>query len=85
MPTVEPDEYLCAHIQDALARDPRVGELGIDVRIRGDKVFLTGAVCSEERREAVAAVAVAVAGGRTVCNETVVTPVTGAGTIEALA
>ena len=70
----EPDEYLVARIQDALARDRRAGELGIEVRIAGGKVFLHGAVSSEERRAAVAAVAGDVAIGPDVCDETEVAP-----------
>jgi osmotically-inducible protein OsmY len=46
-------EYLVARIQDALATDPRTGELELDVRIAGGRVFLAGAVATPERREAV--------------------------------
>ena len=46
-------EYLVAHIQDALATDARTGELELDVRIAGGRVFLAGAVATTERRDAV--------------------------------
>ena len=46
-------EYMVARIQDALATDPRTGELELDVRIAGGRVFLVGAVATAERRQAV--------------------------------
>lgn len=46
-------EYLVAHVKDALATDPRTGELELDIRIAGDRIFLTGAVATPERRDAV--------------------------------
>lgn len=46
-------EYMVARIQDALATDPRTGELELDVRIAGGRVFLAGAVATAERRQAV--------------------------------
>ncbi len=49
----QPPEYLVARIQEALAMDPRTGELELDVRIAGGRVFLAGAVATAERREAV--------------------------------
>jgi osmotically-inducible protein OsmY len=53
----EPPEYLAEHVQDALARDPRLNELGITVTISGDKAFLSGDVATDARREAAATVA----------------------------
>jgi osmotically-inducible protein OsmY len=50
----EPVHYLVAHVRDALAQDPRVSELELKVKIAGSKVFVTGTVPTEERREAVA-------------------------------
>lgn len=52
--TTEPDPYLAEHVREALARDPRVGELGIDVEIAGDTATLRGTLASPERRQAVA-------------------------------
>ena len=42
-------EYLIGRIQQALATDPRTGELELDVRIAGGRVFLTGSVVTDER------------------------------------
>ena len=49
----EPEKYLVQRVRDVLAGDPRVGELHIDVTIRGDRVFLTGTVPSAERRDVI--------------------------------
>jgi osmotically-inducible protein OsmY len=46
-------EYVIARIQKALATDPRTGELELDVRLAGGRIFLTGAVATPERREVV--------------------------------
>jgi hypothetical protein len=46
-------EYLVGRIQQALATDPRTGELELDVRIAGGGVFVTGTVATAERRDAV--------------------------------
>jgi len=48
--------YREQHVREALARDPRVNELGISVRLASGKLFLAGAVASDERRRAAAAV-----------------------------
>jgi BON domain len=48
-----PPEYLVAHIQDALGRDPRARELGVDVRIAGAQVVLTGTVATATQRAAI--------------------------------
>jgi osmotically-inducible protein OsmY len=53
----EPESYLLAHLQEAFATDPRVNQLDVKVTVTGDKVFLTGRVATEQRREAVAEVA----------------------------
>ena len=81
----EPDEYLVARIQDAIACDERAGEQGIEVRVAGGRVFLHGTVASEERRTAVGAVAADHAHGLVVCNETTVVPPADTDSIEALA
>jgi osmotically-inducible protein OsmY len=71
-PTDEPKGYLVQHIKEALAHDPQVNELEIEVKIRANRVFLRGTVPTEERREAVAAIARDVAQGHEIHNETVV-------------
>ncbi len=51
------DEYLAQRLRDALADDPRVGELGIGVTVVDGHVYLSGEVATHERQQAVAAVA----------------------------
>ncbi len=80
----EPPEYLIGHIQQALATDPRTGELELDVRIAGGRIFLTGAVATKERCEAVETVVREVAPDLDVANELTVTVETDPGPEEAL-
>jgi hypothetical protein len=51
-----PEPYLAEHVKDALANDPLLSELHVDVTITSGKVFLTGTVGSEERRQSLTAV-----------------------------
>lgn len=68
----EPKHYLVQRVREALAHDERVSELELEVRIRGDKVFLKGTVPTPERREAVSEIARAVLPDHEINNETVV-------------
>ena len=68
----EPVEYVAEHLREALASDPRVSELGLDVLIRGGELHVVGTVSTEERRRAVGDVAREIAPGATVRNETTV-------------
>jgi len=52
----QPTQYLVAQLREALAHDHRVAALDIHVRIVGTDVFLTGAVSTPPRRDAVEAV-----------------------------
>lgn len=52
-----PDVYVVEALRSALARDPRVHELGLTVRLVAGKVFLAGVVACAERRDCIAAVA----------------------------
>jgi hypothetical protein len=52
---VEPSEYTAEHVHVALAE--RLSELGVQVTISGDKVFLSGDVATGDRRDAVGEVA----------------------------
>jgi osmotically-inducible protein OsmY len=61
-------EYLVARIRQALATDPRTGELELDIEVVGDRIYLTGTVATEERREAVEAVVREVAPDQEVSN-----------------
>jgi hypothetical protein len=67
-----PEPYLAEHVKDALANDPRLSELHVDVTITSGKVFLTGSVGSEERREALTAVVGEVLPDLEVVNHTTV-------------
>jgi hypothetical protein len=48
------DPYLVEHVRDALAHDPRVGELDVAVAIEDETVVLSGTVASPQRQEAAA-------------------------------
>ena len=50
------DDYIAAHVQEALARDPRVNEPELEVQVVNRRVFVTGVVPTNERREAIEAV-----------------------------
>ena len=51
------EHYLVQHVREALAHDPRVGELELGVDVRGTELFVTGEVLTEDRRDAIAEVA----------------------------
>ena len=42
--------YIVARVRGALAEDPRINELDIQVTVTAGKVFLMGEVASEDRR-----------------------------------
>ena len=48
----EQDRYTEAHLVDALAMDPRFGELGAVIHIEGAVYVIEGVVPTEERRAA---------------------------------
>jgi hypothetical protein len=50
-------EYTAQHAVEKLAQDPRTSELEVRVSIVGRKVFLHGAVTSDDRRDAITQVA----------------------------
>jgi osmotically-inducible protein OsmY len=79
---IEPEDYAVQRLRDALAGDPRVAEMGLDVRTVAGKVFVTGQVPTAERQAAVAAVAAEVLPEYEVHNETVVTAVVDAPRVE---
>jgi osmotically-inducible protein OsmY len=54
--TGEVPEYSAGHVQDLLARDPRVAELELDVEVKDGTVVVTGVVHTQERRDAVTTV-----------------------------
>jgi hypothetical protein len=80
----EPDDYAIERLRDALATDERVAEMGVQVRIAAGKVFLTGQIPTEERRQAVGVVAAEVLPEYEIHNETVVTELGDAPRVEHL-
>ncbi len=52
----DPKHYLVAHVREALAQDPRVNDLNIQVNVAGKKLFLTGNVPTDERCKTIATV-----------------------------
>jgi osmotically-inducible protein OsmY len=66
----DPPQYVAERIREALAREPRVGELDVHVRIAGDKVFLSGFVGTEERRAAITEVVRELMPDHRIFNET---------------
>ena len=49
----EPLEYQAAHLNEALANDPRVSEHGLHITVRGPRLYVTGTVTTAERRSAI--------------------------------
>ena len=66
----DPAPYLAEHVRQALAQDPRLGELGVDVEVSGGTVVLSGTLPSPERREAATQVVRDLLPGHRVRNET---------------
>jgi hypothetical protein len=50
---VEPAETVLARAREALATDPRVGELELDLRVAGGRLVVGGGISTEERRDRV--------------------------------
>lgn len=67
---MQSDAYTEAHVAEALATDPRVSTLGIEVAIRGREVFVSGEVGTPEARDGVAEVVAELLPGFTVHNDT---------------
>ncbi|MDP9389237.1 MAG: BON domain-containing protein [Actinomycetota bacterium] len=63
---------MVAHLEEALARDARVGELGLRVLVADDGVVVTGCVSTIERHHAVVDVVNEVLPGHRVENRTTV-------------
>jgi osmotically-inducible protein OsmY len=73
-PGREPPQYLVQRLRRALAQDPRTAELGVQVKVRGAVVFLTGEVVTRQRCEQLAQVVAETAPGLTVHNDVHVVP-----------
>jgi len=80
----QPDHYLVQHVREALAEDPRVSELHVEVTVTADRVFITGAVPTEERRDVIAAVVRELLPEHQVSNHVTVEPISGAPEVERL-
>ena len=68
----EPLEYMAAHLNEALAADPRVSELGLRIAVRADRLYITGTVPTVERRAAIEDVLVELDTGYEIHNEVAV-------------
>jgi hypothetical protein len=68
----EPLEYQAAHLNEALASDPRVSELGLHITVKADRLYVTGTVTTAERRSAIDEVLAELAAGYEIHNETAV-------------
>ena len=66
------DRYTEAHLVDALAMDPRFGELGATVRIDGEILIIEGIVPTDERRAAAAEILLELVPGARIDNRIVV-------------
>lgn len=65
----EAPEYVVAHLEEALARDPRVSEQGLHAAVEDGCVVVRGTVTTVERQAAIAAVAGDVAPDHPLRNE----------------
>jgi tRNA G37 N-methylase TrmD len=52
----EPKQYVVERIRHALAQDPRVAELDVQVKVVGDHIFVKGTVPAAVRRDAITTV-----------------------------
>ncbi len=66
----EPPQYVAEHVRGALRNDPRVGELDVQVRITGSRVFVNGNVTTAERQRAITEIVEELLPDIEVCNET---------------
>jgi hypothetical protein len=68
--TAEPKAYLISRVREALAQDPRVNEITIQVTVTGNKVFLHGNVATRERKDAISEVVNELLPDHEIFNET---------------
>lgn len=62
-PDREPKQYVVEHIRDALAHDPRVAELDVQVKVVCERIFVKGTVAVAARKEAITTVLQEMFGG----------------------
>jgi hypothetical protein len=67
--THQPQLYAGERLREALAADPRVSDLSLQVHIVADNVFVTGQVPTAERLEAVSEIAALILPDHTVHND----------------
>ena len=67
-------DYVRAHLEESLATDGRVAELGLHVQVDGEELVVCGEVSTPERRDAVSTIAHEVVPQFRVRNETVLVP-----------
>lgn len=68
--SAEPDTYVIGHVRSALAEDPRVNQLDLDVKLADGVIRVTGDVPTVGRQAAVGEVAAEHSMGRPVRNGT---------------
>jgi osmotically-inducible protein OsmY len=81
----EPKQYLIERVHRALAQDPRIAAFDVEVTLAGGRVFLTGEVPTQERRDAISTVVRELLPEYEVSNETTVATLAPAGEPEELA
>ena len=80
----EPKQYVIERIHRALAQDPRVAAFDVEVTLAGGRIFLTGEVATQERKDAISAVVAELLPDHNVLNETTVATLAPAGEPEQL-
>jgi len=78
----EPEHYAGERLRGALAADPRVSDLSLQVHIVAGNVFVTGQVSTQERVDAVFEIAVRVLPEHVVHNDLSVITLTEAPAVE---
>ena len=78
----EPKQYVIERVHRALAEDPRVSALDVEVTLAGGRVFLTGDVATQARKDAISEVVRELLPDHEVCNETTVASYAPAGESE---
>jgi osmotically-inducible protein OsmY len=73
----EAPHYLVQRIREALAHDPAVAELELEVTVRGSKVFVAGTIPTKDRQSAITDVVQRAAPDHEVHNETSVAVMSG--------
>ncbi len=68
----EPKQYVIERVHRALAEDSRVNALDVEVTLAGGRVFLSGDVATQARKEAISEVVGELLPDHEICNETTV-------------